>query len=114
MAADPHFTVNSNWCPKPIVLRDEQWRHIIRRHPEMPPYMNEVRLALQDPWAVYETTDVKPTLAYYARNLIDEPRYRHCYVAVFVRFKMSPAYVWTAFLPSHMSNNPGTVRHLGR
>lgn len=109
-----HFTVTSKWCTERIVLRDSQWRHTIRRHPEMTPYMNEVRLTLEDPRAVYETYDLKPTLAYYKRNLIDDPPYRGCYVAVFVRYKMSPAHVWTAYLPSHTSSNPGNLLHLGR
>jgi len=77
--------------------------------------MEKVRPTLANPNLVYETIHRKPTRAYYARGLIDDdPLYKGCYVAVFVRYTMEKPCVWTAYLPSRLSANPGTLIYADR
>jgi hypothetical protein len=109
------FTVSSKWCRNPIVLTAEGWDHAVKYHPEIEPYVEQVKLTLEHPNLVYETPYLKPTLGFYGRNLIvTDPRYRECYVAVFVRYQVNPACVCTAYLPSRVGANPGKLLHAER
>lgn len=113
-ANDPLFTTQSKYCGE-VILTPDRWAHVLKYHPEVGPYVDAVRLTVEEPWAVYETPNKRPTYAYYRRELItDDPRFKGCYVAVFVRYRMQPAQVWTVYLPTHLSSNPGKLIHLQR
>ncbi len=106
----PMLTVETAWCGT-VTVMPNRWAHAVARHPEVAPYLDQVGLALEKPNLVYETSHVKPTRAFYARGLIDEPPFQGCYVAVFVRYTMASPQFWTAYLPSRLSPNPGTLIH---
>lgn len=109
MHPEPLFSTSGPWCDHPIILTPERWKHIVDRHPEMAPLIAQVKLAVERPNIVVETTHSLPTRAYYAKGLLaDFPRYRECYVAALVRYTMEPACIWTAYLVSRLGNS-GTV-----
>lgn len=105
------FTTTSPHCGGEIVLTADRWQHTVEHHPEVEPYVEQVRLAIERPNLVYETRHRKSTLAFYARGLIDDHPYGGCYVAAFVRNLMEPPEVWTAYLPVRLSANPGKLLH---
>jgi hypothetical protein len=105
-ASDPLFSTQAQHCGEVVLWRDA-WEHIVLYHEEMQPYLAQIQATLERPNLIEETESKKPTLAYYARNLItDDPHYRACYVAVFVRYRANPACVCTAYLPSRINPNP--------
>ena len=111
---DPLFTVQTAQCGEVIFTR-ERWDHACERHPEVEPYLECVRLTVESPWAVYEPERKHPVYVFYRRELIlDDPRFKGCYVAACVRYTMHPAQVWTVYLPSHLSSNPGKLIDLQR
>jgi len=112
-AQTPLFEVETAHCGT-VCLNADGWEHITYYHPEVAPYMQQVEQTLVRPHLVYETTYKKPTRAYYARGLIEDYPYRGCYVAVFVRYKLERPCVCTAYLPAHLSANPGTLLHAER
>ncbi len=83
-----------------------RWQHVMERHVEVAPYLAQVKRTLDAPNLVYEMPSEIPTMAFYAKGLIaDDHRFRGCYVAAIVRYKMKPAQVWTVYLPARLSNN---------
>jgi hypothetical protein len=106
-AQDLLFEVETELCGT-VILTPVRWQHIVEHHPEMESRVEKVRATLLDPNLIYETP-YHETRAYYARGLIDDPPYKGCYVAVFVRYALERPSVWTAYLPSHLSQNPGTL-----
>jgi hypothetical protein len=108
-SVQPLFSVATPECDE-IVLTPDRWNHACDRHLEVAPFIEEVRQALETANLVYETPHKKPTHAYYKRELLTHvPRFRGCYVAVYVRYTMQPAQVWTVYLPTHLSRNPGRL-----
>lgn len=75
----------------------------------MVPFLDQVKATVVRPSCIIESRHVKPTFVYYARGLIDDPPYRGCYVAVFVRYAMEPSEVWTAYLPTRIAANSGKL-----
>ena len=105
----PLFTTTTLECGQ-VILTPARWKHACDRHPEIAPFIEQVQQALERPNLVYETPHKSPTYAYYKRELLTHiPRFRGCYVAVYVRYTMQPAQVWTAYLPTHLSGNPGRL-----
>lgn len=105
------FTTTTPHCGGSVILTTERWEHATGHHPEVAPYIEQVRRTLEQPHLVYETRHHRPTLAFYAKGLIDDHAYRGCYVAVFVRIQMQPPEVWTVYLPNRLSPNLGKLLH---
>jgi hypothetical protein len=109
---EPVLSVETKWCGT-VVLRRRAWQHAVEKHPEVAPYLDLVRQTLEAPSMIYDKLASKPTIAFYAQGLIhDNPRYRDCYVCVFVRSEEKPPCVCTVYLPSRLSKNPGKLLYL--
>lgn len=111
---EPIFTVLSTHCGE-IMLSPRRWIHACERHSEISPFLEQIKQTLESPGLIYETAHTRPTYAFYKRELLlDVPRFSDCYVAVYVRYTMQPAQVWTAYLPRRLSANPGRLVHIER
>jgi hypothetical protein len=99
-----------------VVLTNKTWEdHICVYHPEVQSYLDRIRLTLEEPTFLYQTPYTKPTYGFYRWDLLaDVPRYKDCYVAVFVRYAVKPAQVCTAYFPARLSPNAGTLVPLRR
>lgn len=105
MVDPPVFTVQTEWSGETI-LPNSAWWHICQKHPEVRCYVEQIKTTLLHPNLVYETGFKKPTRAFYASGLIsDNPRFRACWMCVFVRYEPDPSVVCTAYLPSRVKNH---------
>ncbi len=117
---EPVFLARNEWCEEngwcgEITLMPSGWRHVCRYHPEVRAHQAHVRSAIISPNLVYETRRKRPALVFYAQGLLDDvPRFRGNYVAVFVRYQAKPAYVCTAYFPSRLPSDPGTLLFAAR
>ena len=48
-----------------ITLKEEQWNHIIKQHPEVKPYKNRIQETLSDPDIIKRSKRDKDTFLYY-------------------------------------------------
>lgn len=75
---------------KTVFLRDEQWKHIKYRHPEMANKLNEIEEAVRNPTAVIRHSDATTKFYKFIKN-------KRKYIMVAVRFKNSEGFIITAY-----------------
>ena len=97
-----------------VVLTEARWERIVSKHPEVAPYVTEVRATIAAPNVVYEGRHALTTKVFYARGLIEDPPFDACWVQVVVRYTEQPAVVSTALLPFRIAADLGQVLHLRR
>jgi hypothetical protein len=76
-----------------IILDDDRWEHICRRHPELRPYQQELREVLTSPEVILE--DDAHAYSYSVLGIVSEP-YRHSYLRVVVEQRGNRLLVITA------------------
>lgn len=76
-----------------VVLDDNGWEHISRRHPEVIPFQQELRRVITSPEVILE--DDAHAYSYSILGLVSEP-YRHSYLRVVVEQRGNTLLVVTA------------------
>ncbi len=74
-----------------VELTEERWRHILFRHPQLEPYMEDVLKAIQAP-TVRQADPAPDTERFFLKDAGPEP-----WLRVVVAFRVDRAFVITAF-----------------
>jgi hypothetical protein len=74
-----------------VELTAERWRHILFRHPQLKPYMEDVLKAIQAP-TVRQADPTPDTQRFFLKDVGPEP-----WLRVVVAFRVDRAFVITAF-----------------
>ena len=83
-----------------IRLTRERWdQHILATHPEVKPYLSELKQTLKEPHCVYRSA-IDPESKLFYRRGFDQGRYSNLYLKIVVSYKSEPADIKTVFLTS--------------
>lgn len=83
-----------------IRLTKKQWKHILKRHPDMINYLEEIEIALKDPLKITDYSEEKDIRYYYKYIKHKEGPYK--YLLISVRYLNGEGFVITAYFEKYI------------
>ena len=88
-----------------VCLPDVRWHdHILVIHPEVQPFLTEIKDAIRNPHCVYTSPNDPHARLFYKRG-ITQGKYRNLYIKVVVSYETCPAIVKTAFFTASLTGD---------